>query len=65
MKEIIEELLIGYLKISNAPRGTQALAFFLLEGEDQQLEMCSYLSENPTATGEEIMEMAQKISQHH
>ena len=38
------------------------MAFLLLETEEQQLEMCSYLSENREATEDEILEMAQKLA---
>ena len=62
MQLTIEQLLIGFLSTSKAPKGTQAIAFLLLDKEDQQLEMCCYLSENPDATEQEIMEMAYKIA---
>ena len=63
MRVTTEQLLIGFLTTSKAQRGTQAMAFLLLGSEEQQMEMCSYLSENPAATDKEIMEMAQRISE--
>ena len=35
----------------------------IMQGEDQQLEMCQFLSKNPEATEEEIWAMAQKIAE--
>lgn len=61
----IEQLLMGFLSTSKAPKGTQVIAFLLLDKEEQQLEMCSYLSENPDATEPEIMEMAHIIAGIH
>ena len=58
----IEQLLIDYLLTSNATKGTGAMVSLMLQEEKQQLEMCRFLSKNPEATEQEIMEMAQKIA---
>ena len=58
----VEQLLIGFLKTSNAKKGTRGLSALILQEEDQQLEMCRFLSKNPDATDEEIMQAAENIS---
>ena len=58
----IGQLLIDYLSISKASGGTQAIAFILMDTEDQMLEMCHFLSANENATDEEILETAHRIS---
>jgi hypothetical protein len=58
----IGQLLIDYLMLSTADRGARAMVFILLKKELQKLEMCRFLSKNPKATEDEIMEMAKKIS---
>jgi hypothetical protein len=58
----IGQLLIDYLMLSTADRGARALVFTLLKQETQKLEMCRFLSKNPKATENEILEMAKKIS---
>ena len=64
-KEIIEieDLMIGFLETSNAQKGTIVLTMLLLQdNEKEQLDMCTYLSENPDATDHEILKMAYKIA---
>ena len=59
----IEELMIGFLETSNAQKGTVVLTMLLLQDtEKEQLDMCTYLSENPEATDDEILRMAYKIA---
>ena len=59
----IEELMMGFLRTSNAQKGTIVLTMLLLQGNEQeQLEMCQYLSENPEVDDYEIMKMAYKIA---
>lgn len=58
----IGQLLIDYLMLSTADRGARAMVFILLKKELQKLEMCRFLSKNPKATEDEIVEMARKIS---
>ena len=58
----VEELLIDYLILSKATKGTGVMVSLTLKERPQQLKMCRFLSDNPEATDEEIMAMAQKIS---
>ena len=58
----IEQLLIDYLLTSNATKGTGAMVSLMLQEENQQLEMCRFLSKNPEATEDEILKMAQQIA---
>ncbi len=58
----LEEILIGYLKTSNAKAGVQAVAFLLLREEPQQIEMCEFLSKNEDATEQEVLEQARRIA---
>ena len=58
----IEQLLIGFLATSKAPEDIQAMAFILPVGDEQRLEMCRFLSKNPEATRDEILQMAHNIS---
>lgn len=58
----IEQLLIDYLLTSNATKGTGAMVSLMLQKENQQLEMCRFLSKNPEATENEILEMAHQIT---
>ena len=57
----IEELLIDYLLTSKVTKGKAVMVALALKKRSQQLEMCKYLSENPEATEDDIMSMAQKI----
>ena len=57
----VEQLLIDYLLTSNAKKGTGAMVSLMLQEESQQIEMCSFLSENPEATDKDIGAMAHKI----
>ena len=56
------EILIGYLKTSNAKAGVQAVAFLLLREKPQQIEMCEFLSKNEDATEQEVLEQARRIA---
>lgn len=58
----LEEILIGYLKTSNAKAGVQAVAFLLLREEPPQIEMCEFLSKNEDATEQEVLEQARRIA---
>ena len=58
----LEEILIWYLKTSNAKAGVQAVAFLLLREEPQQIEMCEFLSKNEDATEQEVLEQARRIA---
>lgn len=58
----LEEILIGYLKTSNAKAGVQAVAFLLLREKPQQIEMCEFLSKNEDATEQEVLEQARRIA---
>lgn len=58
----IEELLMQFLLTSKAQKGARAQVYLLLQKEDQQLEMCRFLSKNENATADEILEMAHKIA---
>ena len=62
MQITTEQLLIGLLATSKAPRGIQAMVFIMLDKEEQQKEMCFYLSDNPEATDEDIVAMAKQIA---
>ena len=57
-----EELLIDYLLLSKATQGTGVMISIMLKEHHQQLKMCRYLSDNPEATEEEIVAMAEKIA---
>ena len=58
----IEHLLTGYLALSRASKGKQALVFLMMETEAQKLEMCEFLSKNVNATEARIMDEAKKIA---
>ena len=57
----LEQLLIDYLKLSKANDAVISVVFLLLKAEEQQIEMCKYLSKYENATEEEILEQARKI----
>ena len=57
----IKQLLIEYLEISKAKEPEKTLAYLAMDTEDQMLELCQYLSDNPEATGEAILEKAREI----
>lgn len=58
----LEELLIDFLLTSNATKGTGAKVSLALQEENQQLEMCQFLSDNPEASDDEILQMALRIA---
>ncbi len=58
----VEQFLIDYLATSKATEPEQFLAFREMETEQQMLTLCRYLSDNPEATGQEILTQAQKIA---
>ena len=58
----VEELLVDYLTLSKATKGTGLMVSLTLKERSQQLKMCRYLSENPEATDEEIIAMAKQIA---
>ena len=58
----IKQLLINYLEISRAGEPDKTLAYLAMDTEDQMLEMCHYLSDNPEATGQQILTEARRIA---
>lgn len=57
----IEQLLIDFLRTSKASKGIQAITFIALKDEDQMLQMCRFLSDNPEAKDKEILSVAKMI----
>ena len=59
----LEALLTDYLTISKAECSTGLIVFLLLKTEQQRLEMCRFLKDNPEASEREIIVAADKILQ--
>lgn len=57
-----EKLLIDGLKICGVSKGVAAAIFMTLQTDEQMLEMCKYLAEHRTASGEELLGVARIIS---
>lgn len=57
----IEQLLIGYLMTSKASEGTRVIVFLAMKTENQMIDMCQFLSDNPEANDKEIMTAAKRI----
>ena len=58
----ISQLLIDFLQTSKASEFEQFMAYRTVTTEEQQLALCRFLSANESATGETILEQAQKIA---
>ena len=58
----IEQLLIGYLRLSKASKGISAIVFILLKTDDLKLAMCDFLSKNEEATEQEILDQARRLA---
>ena len=61
----IERLLIGYLQTYQIAEHVRVIVFLTLKTEDQKLEMCWFLKENPDTTEDQIMAEAEKISKNN
>jgi hypothetical protein len=61
----IEKLLVNYIKLSNISKGNGALVYVMLPTQEQKLNMCRYLDENPEATESEILGMAERIARYN
>ncbi len=57
----IEQLLEEFLKTSKAIKSEQFLAYLAMDTEEQMLERCHFLNDNPQATGQEILREARRI----
>ena len=58
----MEHMLISGLRLFPLTKGQRLRIFLMMDNEEQMLKMCQYMAKNQTATAEQLMSQAVKIT---